>query len=508
MASVDYRWTIPTRYGPATYGLSFATSGKVEVAALPFAALPESVLKLTYGSNWEAVHTYLGALAPTLPHRIRAAILLKDAPPPFGAVVAAYRESILQMGKDGSRPTRTGGMGIYAFGEDEVNDALKRLADSEAIAHLEHTDDRLLDYLQTLLPVASEKTSRLVYGVLRALGTPKAREILLRCLESEGRHPYTPEILQSLASYTSRETLQRLRAVYDAGKFAEDDLEEYLRLLSRFPGFGLRDHLTELLDRHPDQVELIVQAMRSLSMPDASVAGTIREKFDAENHYPVLDRLLRAINTLNVPPFTVDLAAMNRKVDAPAFTEVPPVNWPQQLEPGWRELVRRTSLAAAIAVVTEYLERPEPRLQRNALLQLKVVLSEHELSDPLPGPLESRLRQLLASRYDKVYVEVLNVLGQRNVPLADPAAMLQAVLEIAIGNRYRFVVLTALRRIGDTEPLRHLTRSFLHRQVVAAIDSDRLEQIAAFLPFVEKYLGETAGLRRSLQERLAKSAER
>ncbi|PHK99627.1 hypothetical protein CGL56_00840 [Neolewinella marina] len=468
---------------------------------MPLAGMPESVLKLTYGANWEGVRAYLQDLAATLPYRLTAALATASPPPPFQGLVEAFRDNFPDAAQL-STPAATGSLALYAFDEAEVNAALERITLSVPEVDCPTDTEALIDYLQALLATATDSTTRLLFKVLGALGHGRARDVLLGLLESEGRHPYTAEILQALSNYAEAATLVRLVEVYRTGKIGEENLPPYLGLLKAFSGPFAQEHLVELLDDHPRQVEPITEVLRSNHLSVSSVSRIIHTRFDREQDYPVLDGLLRELLRLEGSEAPVSLADMNQKVDAPAFTDVPPVNWPQQLEPGWAELVRLTPRKEALDIISEYLNRPEPRLQRNALLQLKVLLSGEVPADPLPERIESRLRTLVASRYDKVYVEALNVLGRRALPLADRTAMLDAVLGISIGSRYRFVVLTALRRIGHSATYRDRARDYLLKQIRETTDPERLEQIAALLPFVEKYLGDIDDLRQALRERV------
>ncbi|WP_116124522.1 hypothetical protein [Lewinella sp. IMCC34183] len=506
MAPFEYRSTLETRYGSATYTFLLDGGGRVTVAALPYAGLPESVWKLTYGNGWEAVRTYFADLGATLPYRVAAVLGSTVVPEAFQGVVGAFR-----------RESGTGAvpdayvaywakhpeyMALFDFDEGARNGVLRRLGQSAVHAKEPELAQFLPPYLHRLLAIESPEATRLIYGVFGALGNGEARDFLLESLESEGRHIYTTAILKNLSGYGDAETLARLAAVYRGGKFGDDDLPAYLHLLAHYRTPELVPHLEEILADHPYEVDGIVHALGSSGQTRAEVAHRIRARFDGEEtDYYVLDRLLRAVNGLEVAAQRIDLEAMNRKAARPAFTDVPPVNWPQQLEPGWADLVRTTPADHAVAVLGEYLARPEPRLQRNALLQLKIVLAEHPPADPLPAQTEARLRELVRSRYDKVYVEVLNVLGRRSLPLRDRSAMLAAVLGVSIGSRYRFVVLTALRRIGTTPALRAQARRYLEAEIAAADTPARREQIGGWLPFVEKYLGNIEALRAQLAAR-------
>ncbi len=505
MPPYAHELTLPTPYGEATYGVEVTPMGRVTLTSLPLAGLPDSVFKLTYGNDWEAARTYFQDLGATLPYRIGGCLFSPDRVPELGGLMDGFHQSFPEAtpGTDYASFWRAhqDWTALFAFAENQLTAGLDRFRQRGTHHDLGAFGPFLLPYLQLLLPVATHRTTVLLYAAIGALGTEPARNYLLAELESDGRHPFTTKLLGALTGFSDADTAARLFAVYAADKFDAEGIEAHLRTVGRFGAGRAGSHVEDVLTDHPEQVDRVVSALRDLDYADARIAGLARRAFDRPQEYRDLDGLLRATNQLGAPDSRIDLAAMNARVDVPEFLELPPVNWPQQLEAGWTELVRITPPARAGEVIGHYLLRPEPRLQRNALLQLKVLLETHPPNAPLASGVEERLRQLLASRFDKVSVEVLNVLGRRELPLHDRAATLDAVLGVSIGSRYRFVVLTALRRIGNTPELKAQARNYFAEQIGSATTEARLEQIAGLLPFVEKYLADVASLRGQLAAR-------
>ncbi len=496
--------TLSTPYGEATFGLEITQEGQVIVSALPLAGLPDSVFKLTYGHDWEEAQEYFQDLGTTLPYRIGAALFAADSLAELHALVWSFRETYPEAAPGTPYSVfwrdHAEWITLFSLNEQQLTAALDRFRQRAHHQDLAVFGSYLLPYFLRLFPVATHRTTVLLYAALGALGTEPARDYLLSELESEGRHPFTAKILQALIGFEDADTAARLFAVYTAGKFDVEGLEAHLKTVSRFGATQAGNHVEIILADHPEQVALVVAALLALDYSAARTAGLVRQAFEGPQQYRDLDRLLRATNGLGRAESYVDLAAMNARAEEPAFLELPPVNWPQQLEEGWADLVLTTLPSAALQVIGDYLLRPEPRLQRNALLQLKALLQKHPPQAPLHPAIEDRLRQLVASRFDKVSVEVLNVLGRRELPLHDRAATLDAVLGVSIGSRYRFVVLTALRRIGNTPELKARARRYLVEQIEGAGDPNRREQIASLLPFVEKYLGDVASLRQQLAD--------
>ncbi len=504
-----HQLTLPTPYGEATFGTQIYPHGNVRVVSLPLGGLPPSVFKLTYGNEWEAAGKYFRDLAATLPFRIRASLAARANPPELSGLIAGYRAEFPEStpGSDYARfwAGHAEWTKLFSFDEEDLHAALDRFRQRGVHHDLSCFSPFLLPYLLTLFPTASHRTAVLLYATIGTLGTVSARDYLLEELESEGRHPFTSKILRALTNFRDEQTARRLFAVYAADKFDGDGLEAHLLTVSRFGPDLAGQHVESVLPDHPEQVDHFVVALREMNYAPARIARLLREAFQQPREYPDLDRLLLATNGLDLQDARIDLAAMNARVDDPDYLDLPPVNWPQQLEVGWTQLVLATPPPEALAVIGAYLLRPEPRLQRNALLQLKVLLQEHPVSEPLPLALEERLRQLVASRFDKVYVEALNVLSRRDLRLHDRASTLDAVLAVSIGSRYRFVVLTALRRIGHSRELKERARKYLAEQIDGSTTDHRLEQIAGLLPFVEKYLGDVTLLRKQLSERMPSS---
>lgn len=502
MSVVSINLTLPTPHGDASFTLSADPAG-VTVERLPLQGLPNSVWQLTYGKQWKEAQGYFTQLAATLPFRLmalatsdRMVVASLDAAvrllPPAGIETGAYRDFWASHSKQ---------LSLFSTEEAQLTgalDAFRQLARRREVGPF---SPHLLPYLQTLLPIAGHRVLVLVYAAIGALASAEAKELLLGELESEGRHPYTDKILSALASFNDADTLQRLIGVYRADKIAEEDLDTYIGGLGRFEDTASIDHVLDLLADHPEAVPAITNALGQLGMSTDDIAGHLHRQFLRETRYGLLDDLLIYTNLQHADEHRIGLAQMNARAADPVFTDTPPVNWPQQLEPGWRHLVAGCGAEEVFLTVAAYLSRSEPRLQRNAILQLKAYRQLPGAVNELPHSIEVRLRELLFSRFDKVYVEVLNILGDRPIPLAEHEAMLRAVLEVSIGSRYRFVVLNALRKVGGGAGDRAYASTFYLQAINAAETPSRLQQVADLLPFLEKYLGDVAALREALDAR-------
>ena len=506
MSLPTYSLLLPTPFGEAAFGITLSATGRVEDIQLPLAGLPETVYKLTYGAGWRDALTYFERLGDTLVYRIEAVLFMDTQPTELIKVVDHYRENggALAPPSDYARFWAAHGqwMNVFAFQQRTVDKTLRKLLKLQDVEKLQTLEGQLFDFLITLLGLEFTQTSELVYQMIGSFRTERARDYLLRELERPGRHPFAADLLRGLEHFADTEdTLPRLRAVYQRGKFAGERVEQYIRGLARFEQTAVLLHLREILELQATYVDAIVDVWQSYGIDTSYIQEHLVAQFAREEDYYALDDLLQASLRLAQTP-RIDLATFNAKLTAPAFTDLPPVNWPQQLEPGWRELLCRTDCAEAMDVVTEYLNSPVPRLQRNAVLQLKAYREHADENLPLPYPIERRLRELLASRYDKVYVEVMNILGARPTPvLREPELMLDAILAISIGSRYRFVVLTAIRRVGNSTALKQRARQYYADLLAGPQDAAQVGRLRAWLPFLSKYLGDITDLRAALDGR-------
>ncbi|CAH1000501.1 hypothetical protein LEM8419_01654 [Neolewinella maritima] len=494
--------TLPTPFGPAAFGIELTESGRVTAIQLPLEGLPETVYKLTYGASWRDARTYFLRLSETLTYRIEANLFATAPVEELAPLVAHYSEHAAP-----SEPvtdyatywaTHAQWIQVFAFRQRRVDKVLRKLARLDDRQQLQGLEPQLFDYLLNLLPLEFTRTSELVYETIGNFRTERARTYLLSELEREGRHPYTANLLRGLEHYSDDATRERLQTIYQRATFGDEQLTQYIRGLTRFDRDAVLPHLLAILTEHGGEVEAVCTVLYDFGYPTDFIAGQIIKQFEREQDYYVLNDLLQAALSVE-GPLHIDLAAMNEKVSAATYTDLPPVNWPQQLESGWRELVRRSSYQQVMAVVSDSLISPVPRLQRNAVLQLKAYREDATDNPPLPYPIEQRMRELLASRYDKVYVEILNILGSRPTPeLREPEQMLDAIMAISIGSRYRFVVLNALRRVGHTQVLRDRARRYYTAISAGTQDAELREKVTAWLPFLEKYLGDISSIREVL----------
>ena len=508
MDESTFRATLATRYGDATYAFAVGPDGHLRTEQMPLAGLPDTVYQLTYGHDWPTVKAHFTDLGLLLPHWVPAFV-------GFG-VVPGFLQPVVEAVGEATEPGRAPDSEAYRnyqpnwqdlFHPDQQrrNGALSKVTATGHREFLGAVAQHLEPYLLALLQAPTLGSVAEAYRLLGALGSDTGRAYLLGELAREGRHPYAAHILAGLQSHRDAGVLDRVRTTYRSGHFAEDDLPAVLGLLRDFPGAETVPFARELLRDHAYLVEPAIAVLRSAGLSRSDLVAVLLEHFREEQTYHHLDILLRATN--RQAPGTIRLADMNERAADPVFVDVPPVNWPQQLEPGWATLVRHTPMDEAIEVITEFLQRPAPRLQRNALLQLKHLTDREEFSGQLPEAVEERLATLLASPFDKVYVEVLNLLGKRNLRWHNPKLLQDAVMQRSLRTRYRIVLLKALRRLGDSDEARLRAREFFRKAVQQSTSAPDLEHLTALLPYLEKYFGEATELRILLAERAASTTD-
>ena len=504
MDATTFRATLATRYGDATFTFSHDTSGELRTAQVPLAGLPDTVYQLTYGHDWPSVKAHFADLSEIVPWWAQAYRGVEEVPGFLQPVVDALSGQAASEHAAASLPFadyRPNWQDLFHPDRERRNGALSRLTSADHAAFRRAAAVHLEPYLTALILAPTIGSVAEAYRLLGALGTPTGRRYLLDELARDGRHPFASQILAGLRFHQDAEVLDRVRTTYQEGHFAEDDLPAVLGFLRGFRGPQTVPFVRELLRENAYLVESAIAVLHSVDLPKSEIVDSLVELFRHEKTYHHLDILLRATN--RQAPGTIDLAAMNERAADPDFLEVPPVNWPQQLESGWTSLVRDTPIAAALAIVTDYLNRPAPRLQRNALLQLKHLTDREDFSGRLPEAVEERLGTLLASPFDKVYVEVLNLLGKRQLQWNNPEILQEAILQRSLHTRYRIVLLKALRRLGNNDVSRRHARNFFRNAVQQSASTADLEHLKALLPYLEKYFGEAPELRKLLAERRA-----
>ena len=359
------------------------------------------------------------------------------------------------------------------------------------------------EWLFSLLPLSGEVDFRRdIYTALALLDLPDATEFLFSELERSGRHPYAAALLRSLRNTDREAYRQRILALYRYLGDEELLMPAYLRLLHNLVGEDTHAVISRILDRHPAVAAEVLTALRATQHPHPE--AVIRARFEEDLSFLLLDQLAELTATSPDLTVRVSLADMNDRIDRERFVTASPVTWPQTLWTYWTQLLNEAPDAEVVAMVERYLHRPEPILQRNALLQLKEWVSRRVAPSAatLSPAVEQRLRELIDSHIDKISTVAVDILRMAMDQLTDPVATVDALLAHSLVSRYRLMDFAALKQAARQPELRERQLSFYRRQITELATPEQLQRVKRTLPYLS-YLGEKEALARALREREA-----
>lgn len=502
--------TLPTPdFGPAGFSLSVGEDGAVERTEAAATGLPEAVFRLTYGDRWVAARTYLTGLVEVVRFRAEVALWLSDPPAEYKLLRRAFRKVYPDaeppgLADSGEQRQRVAWWLAHPrlhpalFGQQRAPAAFRRL-----FALLREggvPTDYVAPWLFALLPVSPEVDDRrTVYRAIGLLGTERARDYLFGELEQAGRHPYSTALLRALPPLAHPDNQARVLNLYDRIGAERELMEDYLLLLRRLPaGPEVFTVIDRILDRHPSEAVYVLTALRELGHP--TPAAVIRQRFDRETDPRLLDQLAELTAESDDPAVRVDLATMNARLDDPAFTAAAPVTWPQMLWQHWLHLLDEAPSELVLDLVARYLVRPEPLLQRNALLQLRRWVHRREFPPALPPVVEERLRELVDARVDKISTVAVDILGLTMTSLADPTAATDVLLRHSLVSRYKLMDFAALKKSATLPGLRQRQLDYFLREITTAPTAERLAQLKRTLPYLS-YLKAREELTRAVADR-------
>ncbi len=506
--------TLPN--GRVPFTVTVDKTGRVTDITAPQLQLPEAAWRLTYGSKWAEIRADVYHEAAALPFRAEVMIWQSGGGKSFRAIRTAFRT--LEGRSLDELDDKTDSQDLAAFARRfELLDLFSNwpanfrqgLSDLRAkhkliLRERTHYPRRLQPYLLAQLPLQDADTRDRLYATLGLIGDETIRELLLTELERPGRHSYTTGLLAGLTKFRDTDTRDRILSLYEPAKMTDEHVQQYLYLLQELPGEEVDDRIREVLGDYPDSGQQVVWTLSHRKWSDDRIATLLHRHFDTRDEYFTLLNLLKLINQLDVAGKTIDLTTLNERLDRPAFTDLPPVSWPQQLERSWRELLHATPPSVRQQVIERYLLSEIPRLQRNALLQLVDVqreLREGEKQEPLSLVTERRVRELIAARYDKVYTLALKVFGLGTVaPIHEPELLLAALADRSLQKLYRIMVIQALRQLIGNSALSWSDVWQHYFQQIAGADDGTLSGVEGFLIYLNKH-GDTEPLRLAIEQR-------
>ncbi len=507
----------PSPFGPAVFSVAVAETGEVLSVVSAATKLPEAVFKLTYGDRWEDARAYFLDLAANLSYQVEVALHLED---PLGFEKLA--EQFRQAGGEYFRPTDR----AYQAGEPDfrararywitrprelpilfLEPATKRYASLQRIAQrfkrkpgaeLPYADS-LEPWVFSLLGVANGKELDQAVTLLGRLKTTAAREYVFAELERPGRHIVADGLIRGLEAYRDAVARDRILLLYPKLAPHPDLVATYLEVISQFQGEEVVTTGLQILEDRSLHAPGVLTLLHNNGHPDP--VGVLRQQFDREEEYFFLNDLLDTINRQQDEQHFISLEAMNAKIAGmPEVVDAAPVTWPQQLERHWRELLLATNQEEAIRIIQSYSLRKEPRLQRNALLQLKVLVKEQANISAIPFPLEERLRELINARFDKISTVAIDIVTELFPVLRDPTAMVDVILMHSLTSRYRLMDMAALKAAATKPALKDRQLTFFRKTITQTSNPEELSVLQRLLPYLT-FLGAKAELTNLLEER-------
>ncbi|TXF86276.1 hypothetical protein FUA23_19745 [Neolewinella aurantiaca] len=487
--------TVPTEdYGPAGFEIKLSPDGEVLAVTSASAQLPETVFRITYGDRWESAREYFQQLADNLAYRAEAAAWINDSPPEFKLLRRTFRKtSPLSSPAGGNDAPLYARRASFWLEHPEARPALflqKKAKDAfRVIAKLLRSGncdaEALEPWLFSIIHLVREvEDRRVVYQLIGLLDTPGSAEYLFSELERPGRHPFASGLLNALIALAVPANKARILELQHSLLHDRGQVKDYLRVISRLEGDDVHQSIMTVLDEHPSLAGEVFSALRATHHP--SPGTVIRGRFDQEENLRLFDLIAELIDR-EPPGIRVTLGDMNAKVDTPSLNTAAPVTWPQMLGPNWRKLVVSAQPDELFGLILSYLNRSEPWLQRCALLQLDTWVQAQKATPEIPLPIEQRIRELLTSRYEKIYTVVLNVADKIFDQLTEPTRMIEAVLAHAPNSNYRLMNVAVLKKAAARPEWRQLETDLLRsafHQVTSVEELSRLERLLPYLSFL------------------------
>jgi hypothetical protein len=503
---------LTTPHGPAGFQVTFTERGEIVKVVSAAAQLPESVFRLTHGDNWETVRAYFEDLTNYLPCPLEFIIWKRKQFPGYQDLQEAFDphrpEALNEEGPlppwrvraEFWRKRSTNEQKLLLLLAQNPKNELTQLSRKANTDKLFGPDNAtvLEPWLRALIPLLDGEILLPAFELLGNLHTASAREHVFTQLELPGRHIAAKGLLKGLASYNDQASKQRFLTLYPSLSGHRDLLELYLEMLLKFQGDDVVNQALQVLDDHPEQALEVYRILSTNDVPDP-VAPLIT-RFEREDNYFVLDLLLGVINRFAALDSGISLADMNEKVASEHFTDTPPVTWPQLLEKNWLKLVKETLLQRALETIENYLKRPEPRLQRNALLQLKALVKSDTPPQALPLSIELRLGELVDSRFDKISTVAIDIIGEQMDRLANPAAMVDVLVRHSLHSRYRLMNVAALKKAARQPELSAQQKAFFLNTIETAEGDPTLDNLERILPYF-RFLGVEETLKEALSTR-------
>ena len=493
-------------YGPTGFEVTLSAEGEVISVTSAAAQLPEMVFRLTYGDRWESAREHFQRLAENVAYRVEAAAWLNDVLPEYKLLRRAFRKVAEKKApQEGPEAPLHAQRVNFWLAHPEARPALflqkKSYNGFKAVAELLRRKKvkpaALEPWLFSLINLLHHTEDRRhIYRLIALLGTRSATGFILSELERQGRHPYASALLGATEELATPDNRERILALYPSLARDVGQVKDYLRVIGRLRGEEVHQIIIAILHDHSSLADNALAALRSTEHP--APGAVIRERFNEEDNLFMLDLIAELIDD-EPEGIRISLEDMNAKIDKPALNAAAPVTWPQMLGPNWARLVQAADEEAIFSLVSRYLERDEPWLQRCALLQLDTWVQAQNSPPAIPLSVERRMQQLINSRYEKVYTVALNIAEKIFDQLAEPGMMVDVVLRHAYTSGYRLMNAAVLKKAAHDPALKaqQITRL---RTALFRASKEELDNLKRIIPYL-RFLGAGDLLHRLAGER-------
>jgi hypothetical protein len=478
-------------YGPTGFEVELSPKGEVLKVASSASLLPETVFRITYGDRWESAREHFQRLADNLAYRVEAAAWINDVLPEYKLLRRAFRKSSPETAPNGgadaplysrratfwiAHPNARPGLFLQKksySGFREIASLLKTgKADAEALE----------PWLFSLINLLQDVQDRsMVYKLIALLSTATSSEFIFSELERPGRHPYATGLLEAAEELAFPENNKRILGLYNSLSKELGQTRNYLKVIRCLRGKDVHQILLAILHKYSSLAPEVLEALHSSGHPAPGAA--IRERFDQEENLFMLDLLAELIDA-EPEGIRVSLQDMNAKINTPVLNAAAPVTWPQMLWPNWTKLILNTTQEEFFKIIDHYLHTDQAWLQRNALLQLDVWVRAQVNAPSVSLPIEKRMRELVFSRYEKVYTTTLSITEQIFDQLAEPELMLDAVLAHAPTSSYRLMNVAVLKKAAKHPKLRERQLHGLRAAFSQVSSIDEIVQLERFIPYL------------------------
>ncbi|NJC24977.1 hypothetical protein [Neolewinella antarctica] len=484
----------PTPFGPVTTTVLYSEAGTVLDVSSSAGRLSPVMLKLTFGDRAEIAAAYFSGLVKNVRFSLEAVPFLDDVPAEYAAIQSQFtslRSFTRFISEDSASALRIDFWrqqdrlrGALFLTPATAESSLQRMAGNtkrwtsapnEVLAALE-------PWVMTLFDLVPSNSVRLAWEILGRLGTANAADAMLAQLERPGVHPQGTAILTALSfCFEAPRDAERLLALGHRNEYAADFAKPYLHVVAKIISPAAVKVATYLLEK---QVEALPEALAVFEANGVSdPLSVVRAVFWSTEAFWVVFRYVELLREVASPDQQISLDALNRKLAERQFLDTAPVVWQQQLSESWKTLLDEAPPLATMALIEEYITRPEARLKYNALLQLNYVIRQHP-EIKISAAILNQLQTLISHRFDKVAALAISAIRKLISQMEDWTGLNERLMAISATPGFRVAKLKLLKQMGARTDIAAAQRAYFHQH----LNSDLSPDEKALTKSIIKYL--------------------